>query len=101
MYDIFHNRGSLHQRDDFAKDEKSRLVYKGIQRLVELPRYVRMANTSTFGKETRNSSIVRIKNRCLITNRQRGMVTKHKISRLQFRRMSRNGLLKGLRQSSW
>lgn len=101
MYDIFRKRPSFKQRQLFKKFEKSRLLQKGIQRIIDLPRFIRMANTSTLVKANRNGSIVKVRNRCILTNRQRGIITPYHISRLQFRRMSREGLLKGLRQSSW
>jgi len=101
MYETFRDRLTGKERKAFAKNEKNRFVLKSIQRLVDLPRFVRMENTSLLDKVKRNSSSVRIKNRCLITDRQRGMISKQKLSRLQFRRMSRTGVLNGLRQSSW
>lgn len=98
MYDKFNNDG---QRKVFAQLEMSRLIQKGIQRIVQLPRYVRMKNTHKLDKIKRSSSIVRVKNRCIKTHRPRGILSSFNLSRLEFRRMSRNGLLKGLRQSSW
>lgn len=49
----------------------------------------------------RNSSIVRIRNRCSITGRPRGYYRRFGISRIALRDMAAFGLLPGVKKSSW
>jgi small subunit ribosomal protein S14 len=49
----------------------------------------------------RNSSSVRLTNRCIITGRSRGVLRCFCISRLVFREMAHQGLLPGVQKSSW
>lgn len=52
-------------------------------------------------KLPRNSSPVRLHNRCLVTGRSRGYYRKFGISRLVFREMALRGEIPGIKKSSW
>jgi small subunit ribosomal protein S14 len=52
-------------------------------------------------KMPRNSSPVRIKNRCAVTGRSRGYMRYFGLSRIQFREMARRGEIPGVKKSSW
>ncbi len=49
----------------------------------------------------KNSSPVRLKNRCMMTGRPKGYYRKFGISRLQLREMALRGEIPGLKKSSW
>ena len=49
----------------------------------------------------RNSSKIRLHNRCLITGRPRGYMRQFGISRITFREMASNGLIPGVKKASW
>ena len=49
----------------------------------------------------RDSAAVRYRNRCQMTGRPRGFIGKFGISRIAFREMSLDGLIPGVRKSSW
>jgi len=49
----------------------------------------------------KNSSRVRLKNRCQITGRPRGYVRYFGISRIALRDMALNGKIPGLKKASW
>jgi len=49
----------------------------------------------------RNSSTVRLKNRCEVTGRPRGYYRKLKMSRVALRDLGSKGLIPGLVKSSW
>ena len=49
----------------------------------------------------RNSSKVRIRNRCVLTGRPRGYYRKLKLSRIMLRELGSNGQIPGLVKSSW
>jgi small subunit ribosomal protein S14 len=49
----------------------------------------------------RNSSAVRIRNRCEVTGRPRGFYRKLRVSRIALRELGSSGLIPGLVKSSW
>ncbi|MBS1976611.1 MAG: 30S ribosomal protein S14 [Bacteroidetes bacterium] len=49
----------------------------------------------------RSSSAVRIRNRCKLTGRPRGYMSKFGICRNQFRQMALDGKIPGLTKASW
>ena len=52
-------------------------------------------------KLPRNSSPIRVRNRCSMTGRARGFVSTFGLSRMAFREMALNGLIPGVRKASW
>jgi small subunit ribosomal protein S14 len=49
----------------------------------------------------RNSSAVRLKNRCQMTGRPRGYIRHFGMSRVIFRDMALNGKIPGVKKASW
>ncbi|MDR1362241.1 MAG: 30S ribosomal protein S14 [Holosporaceae bacterium] len=49
----------------------------------------------------RTSSATRIRNRCMVTGRSRGVYRKFNISRIVLREMAAEGLVPGVRKASW
>lgn len=49
----------------------------------------------------RNSSKVRLHNRCKLTGRPRGYMRQFGISRVKFRKMALEGLIPGVKKASW
>ena len=49
----------------------------------------------------KNASPVRLHNRCKLTGRPKGYMRKFGISRINFREMSANGLIPGIKKASW
>jgi small subunit ribosomal protein S14 len=54
-----------------------------------------------LNKMPRDSSIIRVRNRCALTGRARGYLRKFKLSRLTFREMANQGLIPGITKASW
>jgi small subunit ribosomal protein S14 len=52
-------------------------------------------------KLPKNSSKVRLHNRCQLTGRPRGYMRQFGISRVTFREMALNGLIPGITKASW
>lgn len=52
-------------------------------------------------KLPRNSSPVRLHNRCALTGRPRGYIRKFGICRVVFREMALDGKIPGVRKASW
>jgi small subunit ribosomal protein S14 len=54
-----------------------------------------------LSKLPRNSSPVRLHNRCKLTGRPKGYMRQFGISRINFREMASEGLIPGIRKASW
>lgn len=52
-------------------------------------------------KLPKNSSPVRLHNRCKLTGRPRGYIRQFGISRVKFRELSNQGLIPGVKKASW
>jgi len=52
-------------------------------------------------KLPKNSSPVRVRNRCQITGRPRGYMRKFGISRILFRKWASEGIIPGVTKASW
>jgi small subunit ribosomal protein S14 len=61
----------------------------------------RMNAVDALNKLPKNSSRVRLRNRCQFTGRARGNLRLFKLSRLCFREMANQGLLPGVFKASW
>ena len=61
----------------------------------------RMTAVDLLNKMPKNSSRVRLRNRCQFTGRARGNLRKFKLSRLCFREMALQGLIPGIFKASW
>jgi len=90
--------------------KRERMVEKYAAKRAELKRTI--ANPETTDEEffkaqrelallPRNSSPVRIKNRCRITGRPRAFIRKYGLSRITFRELAHKGQLPGVTKSSW
>tara|TARA_Y100001970_G_scaffold275010_1_gene375669 strand:+ start:2261 stop:2566 length:306 start_codon:yes stop_codon:yes gene_type:complete len=52
-------------------------------------------------KLPKSSSPIRLRNRCFVTGRPRGVIRRFKLSRLSFREMALNGEIPGVTKASW
>lgn len=61
----------------------------------------RLQAVDALNKLPKNSSPIRLRNRCQFTGRSRGFLRKFKLSRLCFREMASQGLIPGVVKASW
>jgi len=66
-----------------------------------LPPEERFAARLKLAELPRNSSITRVRNRCELTGRPRGVYRKFKLSRLALRELASAGQIPGMVKSSW
>ncbi len=90
------------QRERLAnlKWEKRQLLKSIIYDMSKSPEE-RMKAVDSLNKMPRNSSSVRLRNRCNYTGRCRGYLRKFKMSRLCFREKALDGLIPGIFKASW
>ncbi len=80
-------------------DERQKL--KKIVRSLNVSEEDRMAAQEKLNKLPRNSSPVRLRNRCRLTGRPRGYLRKFQMSRLCFRQFANDGTIPGVFKASW
>jgi small subunit ribosomal protein S14 len=78
-----------------------RALLKATTRDISLPAEDRFAAHLKLSKLPRNSSPVRVRNRCRISGRPRGNYRKFKMSRIALRELASRGLIPGMVKSSW
>ena len=93
-----------------ANEKKRKLATKYHARRQELKKKMLDFNSGEEEREIaktklqsmpRNTSTVRVRNRCLLTGRSRGYLRKFRLSRLAFRRLALQGMISGVTKSSW
>jgi ribosomal protein S14 len=84
-----------------AKYEIKRIQHKAIWQDRNLANSVRYSSFFQLSKINRNSSLTRIRNRCVITGRARSVYNKMRISRIVFREFAAKGAIMGVCKSSW
>ena len=82
-----------------AREEKRLKLYEKYKKLRE--ELKKKGDFEGLQKLPRNSSIVRLHNRCMFTGRARGFHRKFGVSRLVLREMALKGEIPGLKKSSW
>jgi len=85
----------------FSKYEMKRLLLKSIIRDFSVPKDLRLNCMIKLAQLPRDSSSVRIRNRCALTARSRGHLRMFRMSRVTFRELAGEGLLPGVFKSSW
>jgi len=90
-----------HRRVLFSKHEVTRIYLKRVLSDVSLPPEMHLNARLLLSRLPRNSSIVRIRNRCVLTGRPRGVYRFFKMSRIAFRNLALSGYLPGIRKASW
>lgn len=88
------------KRLSYYKEEKKILLLKFIIRSLNLPNTLRKKAQKHFNNNLKISKI-KIKNRCIFTSRSKSINKKMKISRITFRKLASEGLILGLKKSSW
>ena len=80
---------------------KKRVELKKIIKNRKLPLDERFNAQLKLAKLPRNSAKIRIRNRCEMTGRPRGVYRKFKISRIALRELASKGIIPGMTKSSW
>jgi len=78
-----------------------RAALKAIANNKSLPAEERFAARLKLAELPRNSSPVRVRNRCELSGRPRAYYRKFRLSRIALREMASQGLIPGMTKSSW
>ncbi len=90
------------RREKIVKNKwEKRQALKAVIVNMNKPLEERLAAVDALNKMPKNSSKVRLHNRCQFTGRARGFLRKFKMSRICFREMANQGLIPGVVKASW
>jgi small subunit ribosomal protein S14 len=94
------------QRDNkkrllFSKHELKRLELTSVVHDLNFSKEIRYKSLQQLNKLPRNSSKIRIKNRCVLTGRGHSVLRFCGFSRLKFRELASQGRLVGVTKASW
>ena len=91
-----------YRRQVAAAYEVDRALYKAMVTDQSLPFGVRQQIQRLFQTELpRDSAQTRLRNRCALTGRPRGVSTFYRMSRHMFRQLASEGMLPGVSKASW
>ena len=91
----------MKRRRLFAEHEAERNALRAIKKSDILPLIVKTKAAEDLQNLPLNSCITRMRDRCTLTDRARGVVIKYRISRIMFRDFADKGLISGVTRSSW
>lgn len=98
MSEIKFRSRELKKRQIFFDKELERRFFKSIISNLSLSKDLREQAQDALGRMSKNSSITRINNRCIITSRNKGTIRKYNISRIVFRELASSGKIPGIRK---
>lgn len=90
-----------HKRELYKKYELKRLICKILLLNKNISSESKKKRFQELSKLSRNSSVTRIKNYCILTGRTKGNLRKFRLSRISFRELASEGSLMGVFKSSW
>lgn len=83
------------------RDAAKRAKLKSIVRNLSLPAEERFAAQLKLSKLPRNGAKVRVRSRCALSGRPRGVYRKFELSRIALRELASSGYVPGMVKSSW
>ena len=90
------------RREKMAKSQyNKRQELRSVARNRELPLEERMKAVFQLSEMPRNGALNRVRNRCELTGRPRGVYRKFKLSRIALRELASSGYIPGMTKSSW
>ncbi|WP_341201312.1 30S ribosomal protein S14 [Planomicrobium okeanokoites] len=85
-----------------SKVAKARKQEQMVERYIDYRReLISHREYEELNKLPKDSSPVRLKNRCMVTGRPRGYMRKFGMSRIAFRELAHKGQIPGVRKASW
>lgn len=91
----------MKRRQNVVAHAPKRLRLKAVAECRLLPDELRRRAAKDLTELPRNASITRIRNRCVLTGRARGVLTDFRLCRMAFRRLADGAQLPGITRSTW
>jgi len=94
-------RRDMKRRELLKEHEIERTSLRMIKKSDILPASVKIQAAEDIAKLPLDSCVVRLRDRCTLTDRSRGNVKKYRVSRIEFRDHADKGLISGYTKSTW
>ena len=91
----------LNKRNLVYNNELKKLQYKYMIKNQSINKEIRSEYINKLNKLNRNSSKIRVKNRCILTGRARSVYKLFRVSRIKFRELASQGKIPGVTKASW
>ena len=92
---------NINQRFQYRKLEKKQIIQRSLNTNTLLLKSIRWSVPNFFCSLENKMFVSRIKNRCILTGRSRGIYRKFRLSRLQLKLFASKGLLPSFVKKSW
>ena len=89
------------RRKCVAKHARERLQLKAIVKNKLLSEIVQRKAKEQLANQPRDASVTRVRNRCVMTGRGRGVITEYGLCRMKFRKLADFGHISGMTRSTW
>jgi ribosomal protein S14 len=89
------------KRISVKKNELKRLVLKSVNYNLSLNNNLRKQSWIFLNNIERNSTFIRVKNRCVLSNRTRFIFNKYKVSRIVFKNLVSICEINGVYKKNW
>ena len=89
------------RRKCVAQYESERLRLRAIVKNKLLPEIVQEKAREQLASHPRDACVTRVRNRCVVTGRARGVIREYGLCRMKFRKLADFGHLSGMTRSSW
>lgn len=84
-----------------AQHARERLQLRAIVKNKLLPEIVQRKAKEQLANQPHDASVTRVRNRCVMTGRGRGVITEYGLCRMKFRKLADFGHLSGMTRSTW
>ena len=91
----------MRRRELYAEYEMERTNLRYVKKNDILPSVIRKKAAEDLKKLPRDSSISRVRNRCVLTDRGRALVGRYRVSRMMFRHFADKGLMASVQKATW
>ncbi|KAM4861358.1 small ribosomal subunit protein uS14m [Thomomys bottae] len=91
----------LKRRNMAFEYAEERLRINSLRKNTILPKYLQEVADQEIAALPRDSCSVRIRNRCVMTSRPRGVKRRWRLSRIVFRHLADHGQLSGVQRAVW
>ena len=91
----------MKRRELYAEYEMERTNLRYIKKNDILPSVIRKKAAEDLKKLPRDSSISRVRNRCVLTDRGRALVGRYRVSRMMFRHYADKCLMASVQKATW
>lgn len=92
---------NIEKRKLFRRYEIKKTIYKALIKTFLVTPKDKLSLCCKLQRLPINSSLTKIRKKCILTNRSRGILKQFRLSRISFREIASQGIINGIYKSSW